>query len=132
MGRRFSGFESAIRSRRDGPLRAKILGPTEMLSKERWKKQMADGAYRAGAAGVCGPAVYRRRLPALPLPGTRAEVAETEQVLLPSAPTGDARRSGFQVHGPGIRADHPRGHRRRHLGVHRIEGRLDRKSTRLN
>src|ERR1035438_3343520 len=54
MGRRFSGFESAIRSRRDGPLRAKILGPTEMLSKERWKKQMAGGGWHGGGRGGGG------------------------------------------------------------------------------
>ena len=48
-----------------------------------------------------------------------------QQILLPPAPAGHARRTDLQVHGRGLRADYAGGHRRQHLGLHRIEGRLD-------
>ena len=41
----------------------------ESLEQPHRAYNLAHRAYRAGAAGVCGPAVYRRGLPAPPLPG---------------------------------------------------------------
>ena len=53
------------------------------------------------------------------------KVQEAAQILLPAACAGHAGRPDFQIHGHRLRADDAGRHRRQHLGLHRIEGRLD-------
>ena len=64
---------------------ATLGNPVSAWSQPHRAHHLAHRAYRARAAGLRRARVHRRGVPALSVPGARAEVQEAQQILLPPA-----------------------------------------------
>src|SRR5262249_52088784 len=82
-------------------------------------------AHRPGVTRHCSPVADRRCVAALSVPGARAQSQEAEQILLPTAGAGHARRPDLTRHGPRLRADDSGRGGRQHVGLDLSQDRLD-------